>query len=204
MNEAHRLKVHYASQITLLVGLETEYITSVDLDQLDSILERNRDRIEYVVGSIHHVGGAPIDFDVDTFKSALALQPGKSAEEQMENFQCSYFEAQFQLLQRFHPEIIGHFDLCRLYLPEMRLANYLRAWKLLERNVLYAIEYGALFEVNASAFRKNWGTAYPAEDVLKVRASFSIIFVMLHDASRLSFSMAESWRCRMIATVLTQ
>ncbi|KAE9404108.1 histidinol phosphate phosphatase H [Gymnopus androsaceus JB14] len=168
LNEAHRLKVHYASQITLLVGLETEYITSVDLDQLDSILERNRDRIEYVVGSIHHVGGAPIDFDVDTFKSALVLQPGKSAEEQMENFQCSYFEAQFQLLQRFHPEIIGHFDLCRLYLPEMRLANYPRAWKLLERNVLYAIEYGALFEVNASAFRKNWSTAYPAEDVLKV------------------------------------
>lgn len=205
LDEAHRLKVQYASKITLLVGLETDYITSVDLDQLDSILEHNRGRIEYIVGSIHHVGGIPIDFDEDTFKSALALQPGKTIEDQMEDFQCSYFEAQFQLLQRFHPEIVGHFDLCRLYLPELRLADYPRAWKLMERNISYAIAYGALFEINAAAFRKNWNTAYPAEDVLKARSSFAFISTT-HDMqiSRLFFSLVESWPCRMTAMVLTQ
>lgn len=206
LDEAHRLKVHYAPQITLLVGLETDYITSVDLDQLDSILERNRGRIEYIIGSIHHVGGIPIDFDEDTHKSALALQPGKTIEDQMENFQCSYFEAQFQLLQRFHPEIVGHFDLCRLYLPELRLTDYPRAWKLLERNVSYAIAYGALFEINAAAFRKNWSTAYPAEDVLKARASFAYLPYASLDKqiTRLSFNSVENWLSRMIAMVLTQ
>ncbi|KAJ4478945.1 Polymerase/histidinol phosphatase-like protein [Lentinula aciculospora] len=168
IREAHRLKTQYASQITLLVGLETDYITSIDLDQLESLLERNRGRVEYIVGSIHHVGGIPIDFDIDTFRKSLAQQPGRTENEQMESFLCSYFDAQFQLFQRFHPEIIGHFDLCRLYHPEIRLSDYPRAWDLLKRNISYAVEYGALFEVNAAAFRKHWNTAYPAEDILKV------------------------------------
>ncbi|KAH7870501.1 Polymerase/histidinol phosphatase-like protein [Lentinula edodes] len=177
--EAHRLKARYASQITLLVGLETDYITSIDLDQLDALLERNRGRIEYIVGSIHHVGEIPIDFDVDTFRKSLAQQPGTSENERMENFLCRYFDAQFHVLQRFHPELIGHLDLCRLYHPEIRLSDYSRSWKRLKRNISYAIEYGALFEVNAAAFRKNWNTAYPAEDLLKV---------ILQDGGRLALS----------------
>ncbi|KAF9058704.1 Polymerase/histidinol phosphatase-like protein [Rhodocollybia butyracea] len=168
LDEAHRLKVRYASQITVLVGCETDNITAIDLDQLYSLLQRSRGRIEYIVGSIHHVSGIPIDFDVGTFNKALAHQPGQSEHEQMENLLCSYFEAQFQLLERFHPEIIGHIDLCRLYNPDLGLKDYPRAWTLLGRNISYAIAYGALFEVNAAAFRKDWNTAYPAEDVLKV------------------------------------
>ncbi|KAJ3996160.1 Polymerase/histidinol phosphatase-like protein [Lentinula boryana] len=168
IHEAHRLKTQYASQVTLLVGLETDYITSIDLDQLEALLERHRGRIEYIVGSIHHVGGIPIDFDIDMFEKSLNKQSGRSERERMENFLCSYFDAQFQLLQRFHPEIIGHFDLCRLYHPEIQLSDYPRSWELLKRNISYATEYGALFEVNAAAFRKNWNTPYPAEDVLKI------------------------------------
>lgn len=175
LDEAHRLKARYASQITILVGCETDNITAIDLDQLYPLLQRSRGRIEYIVGSIHHVGGIPIDFDVGTFNKALAHQPGQSEDERMENLLCSYFEAQFQLLEMFHPEIIGHIDLCRLYNPDLRLTDYPRAWTLLGRNISYAIAYGALFEVNAAAFRKNWNTAYPAEDVLKVRASLFFI-----------------------------
>jgi len=36
------------------------------------------------------------------------------------------------------------------------------------KNVLYAIEYGALFEVNAAAFRKGWDAAYPGQDVIEM------------------------------------
>jgi histidinol-phosphatase (PHP family) len=44
----------------------------------------------------------------------------------------------------------------------------------IEIGVEYAASYGALFEINASAFRKGWKTAYPGADifdVLEVRAS---------------------------------
>ncbi|KAG6830592.1 hypothetical protein H0H92_015873 [Tricholoma furcatifolium] len=174
LDEAHRLKTRYASQITLLVGLETEYITGPDLDYLDALLTRVGPRVEYIVGSIHHVNATPIDFDLATYHKALnslntstsnATQDTVSAEQQ-ETFLSAYFDAQYELLQRFHPEVVGHFDLCRLYEPGLLLAEYPTAWAKAERNVKFAVDYGALFEVNAAAFRKGWDTAYPGRDVV--------------------------------------
>ncbi len=177
--EAHRLKERYAEKITLLVGLETEYITPADLDHLDALLERCSHQIEYIVGSVHHVNEIPIDFDLPTFRKALASFPSDSGdgeqsilsnpeERRMEAFLCAYLDAQYQLLRRFYPEVIGHIDLCRLYNPLLRFADYPRAWEKLKRNITFAVGYGALFELNAAALRKGWSAAYPAEDVVEV------------------------------------
>jgi len=163
LDEAHRLKALYAGQITLLVGIETEYITPLDLDGLEALLGRVGDRVEYMVGSVHHVQSVPIDFDVETYEKAVGLFA--SAEEGLFG---DYFEAQHGLLKRFKPEVVGHFDLCRLFRPEMKLKDYPEVWDKVVRNIRYAVEYGAVFEINAAAFRKKWNTAYPAEDILKV------------------------------------
>jgi len=165
--EAHRLKSLYASQITLLVGLETEYITDLDLDGLESLLKELGERVEYLVGSIHHVNGIPIDFDLPTYETALTSFAAEKEQDRQEAFLWAYFDAQYQLLQRFKPEIIGHFDLCRLYKPSLRFGDYPSVCKKIDRNVRYAVEYGALFEINAAAFRKHWNTAYPAEDIME-------------------------------------
>lgn len=169
LDEAHRLKATYASQISILVGLETEFVTQLDLDRLEDLLKRRGDRIEYLVGSVHHVNGIPIDFDQPTFQKALDHSGGTlDAHQRQGKFLCSYFDAQFEVLNRFHPEIVGHFDLCRLYDAVLHFTDYPDAWKLMERNIIFAIEYGALFELNAAAFRKGWDTAYPAADVVEV------------------------------------
>lgn len=168
--EAYRLKLLYASQIQLLVGLETDYITPIDLDQLRDLLDRHRGRVDYLVGSVHHVNGIPIDFDLPTFQKAVEsidCTPEHTTKEG--GFLSAYFDAQYELLQRFHPEIVGHFDLCRLYNPDLQLSKYPEAWDRVKRNILFAIDYGAFFEVNASALRKNWTTPYPGEDVLEVQ-----------------------------------
>lgn len=184
LDEAHRLKKKYANGIALLVGLETEYITEADLDGLTALLAECGDRIEYLVGSVHHVAGIPIDFDQATFtKSLQSFSPSTSPasdpdspqanRETMSSFLCAYFDAQYTLMQRFHPEIIGHVDLCRLYNPSLRFGDYPEVMDRIHRNVRYAVEYGALFEVNAAAFRKGWGAAYPGEDVLEVSVYLS-------------------------------
>ena len=41
-------------------------------------------------------------------------------------------------------------------------------WDKVERNIRYAIGYGALFEANAAAIRKGWTTSYPSREVLRV------------------------------------
>jgi len=165
--EAHRLKTLYASQIRLLIGLETEYITALDLDSLEALLQRHRGQVEYIVGSVHHVNGIPIDFDLVTFQKAVESidDPHTSKEG---GFLCAYFDAQYELLQRFSPEVIGHLDLCRLYNPTLQFSEYPEALERAKRNILYAIGYGALFEINASALRKNWDTPYPGHDLLQI------------------------------------
>jgi histidinol-phosphatase (PHP family) len=165
--------VLYAPKITLLVGLETEVITTADLDCLRQLLDKHGNRIEYLVGSVHHVNSIPIDFDMSTFEKSLYSMPYADTHDnkelsRMDAFLSAYFDAQYELMSRFHPEIIGHFDLCRLYRPDLVLRDYPLAWPKLERNVQFAIDYGAVFEVNAAALRKGWQSAYPAADVLEV------------------------------------
>jgi histidinol-phosphatase (PHP family) len=68
VEEASRLRDAFTASITILVGLESEHIVPQDLEDLEAILRRYGRRIEYVVGSIHHVGGIPIDFDLPTYE----------------------------------------------------------------------------------------------------------------------------------------
>ncbi|KZP16731.1 histidinol phosphate phosphatase H [Athelia psychrophila] len=177
LQEAHRLKLKYESKISLIVGLETEFITRPDLDRLQELLSIHGSRIEYIVGSVHHVNGVPIDFDLKTFDKALsscasAPTAGRALDTSpMEGLLSAYFDAQYEIILRFKPEIIGHFDLCRLYHPGLRFSDYPLVWEKILRNVQLAIGYGALFEVNAAAFRKGWQSAYPAEDVLELIAA---------------------------------
>ncbi|KZT63644.1 histidinol phosphate phosphatase H [Daedalea quercina L-15889] len=171
--EAHRLKEQYANDITLLVGLETEFITGEDLAHLETLLSKQRGRIEYLVGSVHHVHTIPIDFDTAMFGKALdsfgpSHPSGEEDHQRMEALLCAYFDAQYEVLRRFQPEIIGHVDLCRLYNPTLRFGDYPSAWEKVERNVAYAISYGALFELNAAALRKGWAASYPGEDVAEL------------------------------------
>lgn len=206
--EAHRLKNQYSSQIRILVGAETEYISETDLGNLDMLLRSDmkgndslddkgddnglcrhydcrpgqRHGIEFLVGSVHHVNEIPIDFDKETYERALDSfgshqhaegfdfqgDPDEAAQLRLTRFLCSYFDSQYRLLERFRPEIIGHFDLCRLYTPDLRFRDYPDVWQRIERNVELAISCGAIFELNAAAFRKGWTTAYPGRDVSEV------------------------------------
>lgn len=182
--EANRLKEAYADKITLLVGAETDFITDLDYSALHSLLDKHGDSVEYLVGSVHHVNELPIDFDRDTWQQCLSSFSAGSAdgmdldeeEPPYTAYLSSYFDSQFTFMERFRPEVIGHFDLCRLYVPLMRLNNpkYHGIWAKVERNIDFAIGYGACFELNAAAFRKGWKDAYPGEDVLKVPPHFPL------------------------------
>ncbi len=206
LDEAHRLKAYYSDKINLLVGLETEYITPSDLDKLAELLPSAGSRIEYLVGSVHHVNTIPIDFDRETFNKSLETfsSPSASDHHRMDAFLCSYFDAQYELMQRFRPEIIGHFDLCRLYNPALRFADYPTVLDKINRNIQFAVAYGALFELNAAAFRKGWDDAYPGEDVVKVKfehISFSALHRLPGPADyRSSFRRADTSHCRTTVT----
>ena len=130
LDEAHRLRDNYASALRLLVGLETENISALDIDGLSKLLVVHKGRIDYIVGSVHHVrvNGIPIDFDFETYQRRLDniplpvhvadLADADQRLERLGTFLDMYFDAQFELLNKFHPEVIGHFDLSQLYTPD--------------------------------------------------------------------------------------
>ncbi|GAA5823225.1 hypothetical protein JCM5353_005125 [Sporobolomyces roseus] len=167
LKEANRLKELYRDKITLLVGLETEYIDSSGLSELSKLLETSSSLIDYIVGSVHHCDSLPIDFDQPRFDQVLSLQHGSSDDKHSKFTQLfsKYFDRQYELMDRLRPEVIGHFDLCRLYYPEMDFREFPEVWEKVKRNIGLGVEYGALFELNASAFRKGWKTGYPGVDV---------------------------------------
>lgn len=210
--EAHRLKEQYTSDITLFVGLETEFITEGDLTGLETLLSKHGQRIEYLVGSVHHANTIPIDFDSATFEKALDSFPASQTvgeegrHQRTEALLCSYFDAQYDLLTRFHPEIVGHIDLCRLYTPTLRFRDYPVVWDKLERNVRYAIDYGALFELNAAALGKGWDASYPGEDVAKASTlrRICVLSLKLYVTNSSSCSMVDVSPCQMTATAHTQ
>jgi histidinol-phosphatase (PHP family) len=130
------------------------------------------------------VAEVPIDFDKETFDKALAVcgnrgeaEGGQLDEEEEEERRKAttmgrllhtYFDNQLVLFERIRPEVIGHFDLVRLWNPKLDFRSYEGVWDKVERNVRFGIGYGALFEVNAASFRKRWEEGYPAWDVLEV------------------------------------
>lgn len=169
--------------------------------------------VDYLVGSVHHAGGIastsrseqappvalgiPIDFDKATFDQAVdhfRLPQDASEDDEPAHLRLclSYFEAQYQMIDQFRPEVIGHFDLCRLFMPEVVLlpsstrdadsteaehttgARTLRedVAKMVDRNIRLAISYGALFEINSASLRKSWYMPYPARDVLDVSEQY--------------------------------
>lgn len=161
--------------------------------------------VDYLVGSVHHAGaflpccsslatiesadaGIPIDFDAATFERArFHFEATKENEgyalartASLLRLCLSYFDAQYKLINELRPEVIGHFDLVRLFAPDLKIyaaeefgsepITGLRkeVAAAADRNIRLAASYGALFEVNSASVRKGWPSPYPADDVMKV------------------------------------
>ena len=168
--EAGRLKQLYSSKIGLLVGVETELIEpSNTFELLDRTLARHRDILDYLVGSVHHVNQIPIDFDRPTFDQAVLSFDSKNHSLEPVYQLCeAYFDSQYMLINKYRPEVIGHFDLCLLFNPDLDLQAAPAVWTKAERNIRLAISYGALFEVNSASIRKGWSTPYPSPPILQL------------------------------------
>jgi len=197
LDAATNLQRKYRDKICLLIGIETDFVTRIDLDKTQAILDRSTD-IQYVVGSVHHVAGVSIDFDKSTYLrsvehctagttgSTMSIASSSKLEmpqprnpdlvptdQQLVPFLVKYLDAQYEMIEALEPEVVGHFDLCLLFNPGYRLDGLGReeVWSRVKRNVERVVRYGGLFEANGAAIRKGWETSYPSKEVLRVSES---------------------------------
>ncbi|KAJ1678976.1 hypothetical protein EV182_002978 [Spiromyces aspiralis] len=162
VQKARQYQVSFRDRINILVGAETEYINPELLALVEGL--RARHVLDYLVGSVHHVREIPIDFDERTYLQALDAC-GRS----YDSLFSEYFDAQYELITKLRPEVIGHFDVIRIFAPisEMSFSDRPLVWNKIVRNIQAAVEYGALFEINSRAWKKGLPGAYPQRDVIE-------------------------------------
>jgi histidinol-phosphatase (PHP family) len=100
------------------------------------------------------------------YEKALA-----QAEGSLENLYKRYFDEQYLMLQAVRPEVVGHFDLIRIFANQSVADGTLllpEVWKRVVRNLEYVIAYGGLFEINSRSWKKGLRDAYPQRDIIQV------------------------------------
>jgi histidinol-phosphatase (PHP family) len=163
VREAVRLRTKYESAIKLLIGIESEWIRDLSAALVRRMMHASP--LQFVIGSVHHVHGIPIDFDHALY---LAAQDrcGGSEDKLWEDF----YDAQHDMLLRLQPRVVGHFDLIRLHgkQPDLDPQTKPTIWSRIVRNLELVRAQGALLEVNSSALRKKLAEPYPVRSICKV------------------------------------
>ena len=183
------LQAEYAGRLRIAVGMEQDYYAPV----------QDRATLDYIIGSVHYlrdgagryyaVDGAPEDVDACVARmfggDALAMAR-------------AYYALVAENVRRFHPEIIGHFDLIKKNNRGGRLFDEEDpAYRAAALEALAACaETGAVFELNTGGlFRGSTDEPYPARflrDALRAMGVRVTVNADAHCAEALCFWFDEA------------
>jgi histidinol-phosphatase (PHP family) len=147
----------------ILVGMETEWIYN-QAAEIQALL--NQMPVDFIVGSVHHVDGIPIDYSQQMFDS---INQHKIIDR--------YFDAQYEMLLALKPTVIGHFDLIRLFCRDSIMDSFER----IERNIKCIKQFDGIVELSSAGFRKGIGP-YPCPAIVKIMVHNNIKFTLSDDA----------------------
>ena len=169
-NEVSRLKKKYEKDIELLLAYEVDFMQNKKL-MLDEILNA---KVDYLIGSVHFIQEKNSElwgFDNPEFI-------GKYKEKNIDEIWIDYFEAIEQLAKSNLFDVVGHFDLIKVfkYLPKKDI-------KLIARNALNAIKKSNMvLEINAAGLRKPIKESYPSKELLELAFELDIPITFSSDA----------------------
>ena len=162
---ARQLQEEWRPKIKLFVGMEIDWIRPSSEKFIGDLLTRHR--LDFFIGSVHHVHEIPIDFSAELFEVA------KDKSGSLEKLYEDYFDLQHDMINALKPPIIGHFDLIRLesHTPNASFKQYQGAWGKILRNLKAVNEYGGVLELNSAALRKGLAEPYPCMEICRVLLS---------------------------------
>jgi histidinol-phosphatase (PHP family) len=188
--EASREAVEqFAGRIELLRGFEAEIVPTAtyvtDMQQL-----RQRHGFDYIVGSVHWVDELAIDLSPETFEDAVARLGG------LEALLVRYYQQLAEMVEQLRPEVVGHFDLPRLYSSghDAHAAASVRA--AIDDALHVTAEVGSLIELNTAAYRKGLDDPYPAPPIVGRASELGIAFTFGDDSHHIDHVAANLDRAR--------
>jgi histidinol-phosphatase (PHP family) len=143
----------------ILVGFETETYTG-SIDFVQALIKKYEPDV--VVGSVHHVEDINFDFDEAHYRNAVRTLGS------IDDLYHQYFDAQYEMITRLHPGVVGHFDLVRLFDPDYaeRLQRIDIVNKI-HRNLSAVKDLGLLLDLNMRALYKGAPEPYPSRSILE-------------------------------------
>jgi histidinol-phosphatase (PHP family) len=174
MAEARRLQQAYGDRIEILVAFETEAATGA-IDLARQLLDQYAP--DYIVGSVHHVADIPFDYSTEAYQRAVEAAGGIQA------LYCRYFDRQHELIQRLSPQVVGHFDLIRIFDPHYRRHLMLPAiQERISRNLTLIRQLNLILDFNVSALKKGASEPYLCRPILEQALRLGIPVVPGDDA----------------------
>ncbi len=152
------LQKKYAARLKIFVGFETESCGNYE-PFVKSLVKKFKP--DYIVGSVHHVNNIPVDVNKEGYMAAVQSVGGLDA------LYCRYFDRQYDMINKLKPQVVGHFDLIRLFDPDYR--QRLQKPELLKRvrrNLRRIKELNLILDFNVSALRKGADEPYLSRAIL--------------------------------------
>lgn len=172
---ADALRASAPEDLTILKGFEAEVVPEHNYPEI-MLAWRREMEFDYLVGSVHWVGGHIIDYTPAMRARAIEACGG------LEAMARRYYQTAAQMLHALRPEIVGHFDLVRLAFDseEAAAAPAIRnaAMEALEA----ARDVGALIDVNTAGYRKGLGRPYPAPWIVRAALDLGLGFTLGDDS----------------------
>ncbi|MFN2355218.1 MAG: histidinol-phosphatase [Desulfopila sp.] len=154
------LQQKYRERITLYVGMETENYPGC---AKDIAALRRQYQLEYIVGSVHHLDTIALDYSRQEY-ARLAEHCGG-----MDAMYCRYFDDQYDMLTTITPEVVGHFDLIRIFDDNYRKRLEKPAIrKRIVRNLDVIAQAGLILDYNLRAFFKGAQEPYVSRSILEM------------------------------------
>lgn len=175
--ELDALVARYAGRLEILKGFEAEVAPA---DRYAEVMRTYKERFgfDYMVGSVHYVGGLIVDYTPEHFRRAAEQYGG------LEGLGAAYYQAVADMVHKLKPDVIGHFDLISLGYPDPADAETPR----IRRSAFEALEiirdYGAILDINTAGYRKGLGRPFPASVHLRAARDLDIPVCFGDDSHR--------------------
>ncbi|MBE9915977.1 histidinol-phosphatase [Paenibacillus donghaensis] len=169
VQEVLELKQEYEGKIDVLLGIESDYFPE-HVEEYRLVLSGYP--FDYIIGSVHSVGGVSI-FNKNRWKKLSDKQQIEVKEQYYRQIQESARSGMFQIL--------GHIDAMKGNYPAF---SEISAERILDETLQIIAENGVAIEINTSGKTKLSGGWYPSDAILERACHFGVNVTFGSDAHK--------------------
>jgi histidinol-phosphatase (PHP family) len=176
--EAVRLQAEFAGRLDVWVGFEAEVVPEESWWEWAQEW-RGRPGVQFVVGSVHFVGGSSVDGPVEEL-AGLVERMGS-----IEAVAVEYYRGVGEMVRRLRPDIVGHLDLIRKngrWLGDVETARVRDEVSGLLEEMASMGEDAPSLDLNVAGWRKGLPAPYPAPWVVRRANELGLAFTLGDDS----------------------